>query len=161
MPDCRPIILLMTLTVVVGSVLSEPLPDADHGLLSRYAGTWDSDSLLSQPAIQERLRQLTGSAMPHLMQNLDVRGAIDVVGGALSVSGNAPHQGTEEEAVVCVGAGGLRVEAALISAGTVTVYMPNGSYENLSLCIKDWITLVNSRHVDRLRQPANVRLYAN
>ncbi|MGZ9148927.1 MAG: hypothetical protein ACXW4G_11205 [Candidatus Deferrimicrobiaceae bacterium] len=85
-----------------------------------------------------------------------MKGAVDVIGGALQVEGNAPHGATEEEAVVCVSPMGPSVQAAVHSKGKFTIYAADGTYENLTRCIQDWITQVNSQHIDRLRQPENV-----
>ncbi|HSA66398.1 MAG TPA: hypothetical protein VLE24_01905, partial [Methyloceanibacter sp.] len=82
----------------------------------------------------------------------------DLNGQTLSVNGNAPHQGTEEEAIVCVTSGSMAVEAAILSQDAVTVFTRAEKYEYAGLCIKDWITLANSRHTDRFVQPANVRV---
>lgn len=75
--------------------------------------------------MRAELARLLGGERGHLERNLNVSGSVDVIGGVLAISGNAPHRGTEEEAVVCV---------------------------------KDWITLAKAGHVDRLKQPGNVRL---
>lgn len=48
--------------------------------------------------------------------------------------------------------------AHILSKGAVMVFTPAEKYEGTTLCIKDWITLVNSAHVDRFVQPANVRV---
>ena len=74
------------------------------------------------------------------------------------MNGNAPHEGTEEEAAVCVSTYNLEVTAAIYSKGVVTVYSAKTSYDDLPRCIKDWITLVNSRHRDRAYQPGNVHI---
>ena len=73
------------------------------------------------------------------------------------VSGNAPHKGGEEEGVICVNpySPGM-VEAAIFSRGKITVFATAEKYEYLSLCVKDWITQVNSGHRDRMTQPKNV-----
>jgi hypothetical protein len=47
-----------------------------------------------------------------------------------------------------------------LSGGAITVYARAGGYDEVSRCIKDWITKANSRHRDRLAQPGNVRLAA-
>jgi hypothetical protein len=52
----------------------------------------------------------------------------------------------------------MMVEAAILSKGTVTLFTRAEKYENTTLCIKDWITIANSRHVDRIERPANVRV---
>lgn len=131
---------------------------ATQAMIVKWAGSYDTDAFLRLPAVRLELQKLLGSELKHLMHNLDVRGAVDLSGQTLSVNGNAPHQGTEEEAIVCVGAGNMAVEAAILSKETVTVYTHAEKYEYASICIKDWITLANSRHADRFAQPSNVRM---
>jgi hypothetical protein len=86
-----------------------------------------------------------------------VRGAIGYDGGSLVIAGNAPHKGGEEEGVVCVSpySPGL-VEAGIFSKGKITVFGSAQKYEHLTVCVKDWITQVNSGHRDRSTQPKNV-----
>ena len=127
-------------------------------LLQKYAGSEDTDAFLNEPKVRDALQRLLREELPHLQRNLDVRGSVDVISGALSISGNAPHQGTEEEAVVCISTYNLVVSAAIYSSGMVTVYSGIEQYETLQLCIKDWITLANSEHRDRMTQPGNVRM---
>src|SRR5262249_31191130 len=93
-----------------------------------------------------------------LLHNLNVRGAVDLSGETLSINGNAPHQGTEEEAIVCVTVLPLKtiVEAAMLSTDAITVYSREPQYQYATICIKDWITLANSHHKDRSKQQANV-----
>lgn len=129
-------------------------------LLAKYTaspGRDDSDGLLKEPAVSTELKRVVGNQLPKLMQNTNVRGAIAYDGGSLVVSGNAPHKGGEEEGVICVNpySPGL-VEAAIFSRGKITVFATAEKYEYLSLCVKDWITQVNSGHRDRTTQPKNV-----
>jgi enoyl reductase-like protein len=133
---------------------------AIRSMIVKWAGNHDTDAFLRQPAVRSELQKLLGSELDHLMHNLNVRGAVDLNGQTLSVNGNAPHQGTEEEAIVCVTILPLKtiVEAAILSKEAVTVYARAEKYEYASICIKDWITLANSRHADRFVQPANVRV---
>ena len=86
-----------------------------------------------------------------------VRGPVDHVGGALSVSGNAPHKGGEEGAVVCINPWGPQVDAAIYSRGKVTLFSSAEKYEYATLCVKDWITVANSQYRDRMNQPKNVQ----
>jgi hypothetical protein len=149
--------------LTVGVVAAAPAVAQDaaataRALKARYAGSDDSEALLREPAVRTQLQKLLGAQSAQLRRNLDVRGEIDLVGGALSVSGNAVHGGGEEEAVVCVLPHGPKVQAAINSRGRITVFAAEPTYEYLSLCIKDWITQVNSKHVDRFRQPRNVRV---
>lgn len=139
----------------------QPAVTAAKALMAKYANSDDTDALLREPAVRTQLQKLLGPQLATLEWNLSVRGSVDVIGGALSLSGNAPHAGTEEEAVVCVapiGPIGPVVQAAIYSKGRTTVFASEGSYDFLFRCIKDWITQVKSQHVDRFEQPANVRV---
>ena len=129
-------------------------------LLAKYTaapGRDDSEGLLKEPAVRAELQRVVGNQLPKLMQNTNVRGSIAYDGGSLVVSGNAPHKGGEEEGVICVNpySPGL-VEAAIFSRGKIMVFAAAEKYEYLSLCLKDWITQVNSGHRDRTTQPKNV-----
>jgi hypothetical protein len=131
-----------------------------RAMIAKWAGSYNTEGFLKAPIVRAELQKLLGKELDHLMHNLDVRGGVDLSGETLSVIGNAPHQGTEEEAIVCVTVLPLNtnVEAAILSKDAVTVYTRAEKYENASICIKDWITLVNSGHADRFVQPANVRV---
>ncbi len=131
---------------------------SQRAMINKWAGNYDTDAFLRLPAVRSELQKLLGPELEHLMHNLNVRGAVDLNGQTLSVNGNAPHQGTEEEAIVCVTSGSMAVEAAILSQDAVTVFTRAEKYEYAGLCIKDWITLANSRHTDRFVQPANVRV---
>jgi hypothetical protein len=150
--------LLLVLLVSGLTLAQSPDPNAGKQLLRELAGSEDWDALLRHPKVRPQLPQLLGAALPHLRANLNVSGSVDVVGGDLTVNGNAPHQGTEEEAIVCVSTYDLEVSAAIYSKGIVTAYSRKKTYDELSRCIKDWVTLVNSKHGDRVRQPKNVRI---
>jgi len=149
----------LTVAVVLGCTnFAQSDEPTQHAMIAKYAGSYDTGSFLKEQTVRTELQKLLGSEMRHLMHNLDVRGGVDLSGETLSVNGNAPHQGTEEEAIVCVTVLQLKtiVEAAILSKGAVTVFAREEQYENASICIKDWITLANSRHSDRFVQPANV-----
>lgn len=138
-----------------------PLPEAEAGmLLQRYAASWDLDALLAEPPVARELQALPAEAREQLLHNLSVRGSIDVYGGALSIMGNAPHRGGEDEALLCVevGGGAVRLHAAILSAGRVTIHTRGERYDFLPICVRDWVALVSSGHHYRLRQPANLEL---
>jgi len=120
-------------------------------------GRHDSDGLLKEPAVRAELQRVVGNQMTKLMQNISVRGSIAFDGG-FAISGNANHQGGEEEGVVCVSPFGPTVEAGIFSKGRITVFATAEKYEYLTLCVKDWITQVNSGHRDRFTQPKNVQV---
>jgi hypothetical protein len=131
---------------------------AARAMIAKWAGSYDGDAFLREPAVGVALQKLLGSQRQHLEANLNVKGAIDLVGGTLSVYGNAAHYGGEEEAIVCVTPINMHVEAAILSKRIITVYTQAEKYEYASLCIKDWITQANSHHADRTQQPENVRV---
>jgi hypothetical protein len=152
---------LLLMPLFSGVALAQTADTAEGSrMLRTYAGRYNSDALLRNPKVSAQLKALLGPELPHLMNNLNVSGAIDVVGGDLTVNGNAPHEGTEEEAVVCVSTYNLEVSAAVLSKGAITAYSRTKNYDDLSRCIKDWITLANSEHRDRAYQPKNVRMAA-
>lgn len=145
--------------LLCGAAAAEDPDAAAKAMVQRYVATWDTQALLDEPAVQGELRELAGPAFDKLLHNLDVNAGIEYYGSALTVRGNAPHHGLEEEAVLCVQPyGTLRVHAAVLSAGRITVYTRESRYQFLPTCMKDWITLVNAGHAGRFSQPANVRL---
>ena len=143
-----------------GTVGAQGEGNTARAMTAQWAGSDDTDAFLRQPAVRAELKKLLGPELKHLEHNLNVKGAVDLSGSTLSVNGNAPHGGTEEEAVVCVTPTNktVMVEAAILSQGSITVYARADKYEYTTICIKDWITQANSGHVDRIKQPANVRV---
>lgn len=133
---------------------------AERSLIQRYVGTWDVSAFLAEPAVHEELQSFLGDDLAVLHTNLSVTGPVGYYGGGLMVMGNAPHRGTEDEAIVCVQQVDAHtlVHAAVYASGAVVVYSRQPRYEYLPTCIKDWVTLVSARHVARLRQPGNVRM---
>lgn len=152
--------LVVMLAVFSVGVARAQKPDPATGtqLLHEYAGNDNWNGLLRHPKVWPQVQQLLGKELRHLQTNLDVSGAVGVDGGDLTINGNAPHQGTVEEAVVCVNTYNLEVSAAIYSKGNITAYSHAKSYEDLPRCIKDWITLVNSGRRDLTSQPKNVRM---
>ena len=131
-------------------------------LLKKYIGNPDTDALLKEPAVRAQLEAMLGKQLPVLIRNLNVKGDVELIGGALALSGSAPHKGGEEEAIVCIADQGPvpHVEAAIFSKGKVTIFTKGPQYENVMICVKDWVTQVNSGHRDRMAQPKNVQLVA-
>ncbi len=143
--------------LLLGAAAAEAPPKVDGEKLEQsFAGSADTDAFLRDPGLRAALLLLLGPSITHLEGNLDVRAEVDLVGGQLRLVGNAPHAGTEEEAVVCVAVHDGAVHAAILSAGAITVFTKSVDYASLPLCIKDWVTQVNSGHRDRFTKPANV-----
>jgi hypothetical protein len=131
-------------------------------LLKKYIGNPDTDALLREPAVQSQLQALVGKQLPHLLRNLNVRSDVELIGGALALVGNAARGGGVEEGIVCIADHGPTplIEAAIFSKGKIAVYAKAAQYDYLMICIKDWITQVNSGYRDRMTQPKNVQLVA-
>ena len=154
---------LVTLAIAPGAgAIAQDNPALQRPLMRKYVGSPSTDALLKEPAVRAQLEAMLGKQLPKLLQNLNVKADVDFIGGALAVSGNAPHKGGEEEAIVCVSDYGPvpLVEAAIHSKGRITVYSKGPQYDNVMLCVKDWITQINSGHRDRFTQPKNVQLTA-
>lgn len=147
-------------TLATSSALAQGSVAPTRPLLKKYIGNPDTDALLREPAVRAPLEAMLGKQLPVLIRNLNVKGDVELIGGALALSGNAAHKGGEEEAIVCIADQGPvpLVEAAIFSKGKVTIYAKGPQYEYTMLCIKDWITQVNSGHRDRMAQPKNVQL---
>jgi hypothetical protein len=143
--------------LLLGASAADAPPKIDGQALERkYAGSADTDAFLREPGVRAELASLLGGSLAHLEHNLNVRGEVDLVGGQLQLVGNAPHAGGEEEAVVCVAVHDGALNAGIFSAGAITIFTRGTDYASLPLCIKDWVTQVNSGHRDRFTRPANV-----
>ena len=125
--------------------------------LRKYVGSPDYPALLKEPAVKAKLQAVVGKQLPALMHSINVTGDMGLVSGAITISGNAPHKGGEEEGAICVAEYDGTVQAALLSNGRITVFANDKGYDNLMICIKDWITQANSGHRDRFAQPKNVQ----
>src|SRR6185503_18061733 len=135
----REIIIICIVMVIAAAAAAQGNESTARAMIAKWAGSYNTEGFLKEPAVRGELQKLLGAEMDHLLLNLNVKGAVDLSGETLSVNGNAPHQGTEEEAIVCATILPLKtiVEAAILSKGAVTVYTREGTYENASICIKD------------------------
>lgn len=133
-------------------------PSVSAALVRRYANTDLGFRLLREPSVRPALVRLLRDRLPLLQRDLEVSSSVDVIDGSLAVSGIAAHHGGEDEAIVCIVTYDLSVHAAILSGRTIQVFTPSASYTNVPLCIKDWITQINSGHRDRFELPGNVRI---
>lgn len=154
---CRGSVLLLVLQWGVAGTGHGELPCPGEGL-EVYIGSYQSVQLLNDPRVAIPLRRLLGTHLPHFKRNLEVAGPVDLISGHLAVSGNAPHQGGLEEAVLCVSLRDASVSAALLSSNRIRIYTPHERYDQISRCIKDWISSANVGHNARLVMPDNVIL---
>ncbi len=151
-------LLVATLLALLPLAIRADVPAGTrHARLFDYVGSYETDQLLADPRVAPLLQRVAGNQLKHLRENINVLGSVDLVSGWLKLAGNAPHAGTEEEGVICINPDRAEVQAAIFSKGKITVLTEQTDYMNLPLCIKDWITEVNSLHNDRMVQPSNVR----
>ena len=158
MPAARSFALLLLGLAALGRSGQSQAAPPDRSLVRRYAGSYETDQLLVDSRVRSALAAVLGTELAHLRRNLFVAGSVDLVGGWLTISGNAAHQGGEEEAVVCIAEKPVAVHAAILTAGRIRVFSRAAGYDGLPLCIMDWITQANSEHRDRFQKPANVDL---
>lgn len=157
---CVPTLLLV--------LLFTPAAQACSGKLSRmltYAGEYKTAEVLGDPAVDAALTRLLGSELAHLKRNLGVAGPVDLISSDLVISGNAPHQGGEENAIVDINVYSGAVAAAILSQGKIAIYADTGktmsgmAYEEaVPLAIKDWLAVIYTRFYFRFHPPANARL---
>lgn len=151
--------LIATLLALLPLAVRADVPASTrHARLFDYVGSYETDQLLADPRVAPPLQRVAGKHLEHLRENINVLGSVDLVSGWLQLAGNAPHAGTEEEGVICINPDRAEVQAAIFSKGKIMVLTEQTDYMNLPLCIKDWITQVNSLHNDRMVQPSNVSL---
>jgi hypothetical protein len=123
-----------------------------------YAGSYDTDALLGDRDVAAALSSLLGAQRDHLLANLSVRGAADLVSCNLVIEGNADHRGGEENAIVAISLGSGTVAAAMLSDGRVKIYAVGDDYFSVPIPIKDWLAVAAAQFGYRFDPPANVDL---
>jgi hypothetical protein len=108
------------------------------GHLAPLIGSSDYRPVLEDPAVQAALADLVGEALPEVIANLEVHGEIDFVQGHLVLLGNAPHQGTEEEATVWVRLYDGGVKVGLLHAGRFALYAREPDFAYLPRPLQDF-----------------------
>ncbi len=92
--------------------------------LESWAGKYLADhNLLAAPAIASRLQRLSAKQRLNLRRSLDVSGPIRLDACHLVVSGNAPHMGTEQDAMLDVDLASGDVIAAIHGGGRIDIYL--------------------------------------
>ena len=141
--------------------------------LQSYAGKYLANAkLLDAPALAAILARLPEDERLHLKRNLDVSGAIKLADCDLAVSGNAPHMGTEQDAMLDVDIASGTVTAAIHGGGRIDIYvigdpaasMPDASWSALPRAVREWAVKADmgfpSQPPRSLAQPRSVRLHA-
>ncbi len=107
------------------------------GDLAKYVGTYRYEPILDDPRVAAALSELLGDEVSHLIDNLQVRGPVNMYGPGLVLVGQKPHEGDRERATVVVDMYNGRVHALIFSEGTVTVYSMEKSYAFLPHAIRE------------------------
>ncbi len=155
-----PVLLSLAVGVMLCLTMAraEPVCPGQWSRLVVYAGSYDADRLLHDPAVAAALTALLGSELPHLRRNLDVRGAVDLRSCELVIAGNAPHAGGEENAILSINLYRGTLAAAILSGGQITIYRESGDYASLPIGIKDWVAVAAAGFEYRLKPPPNAVL---
>lgn len=170
---CRPVRLWALAPILF--LLAPPIAFANcsgalAGLQS-YAGKYRADQdLLAAPAVAARLARLPQDVRQRLQRNLDVSGPARLDACHLVLSGNAPHMGTEQDALLDVDLASGTVTAAIHAGGRIDVYVladpvpATPRWDALPLALRAWAARADmgfpQQQPRNLAQPASVRLHA-
>lgn len=161
MPPIRRISIAAALLAAAITASAQDPDAAAKALIARYVATYDVDKLLKEPAVRAQLQAVTGNQLRAVEAALNVNGGVEYIGGALAVSGNAPRQGGQTEAIVCIRPGATpSVHAALLRNGQVSVFTHEKRWDFLTTCIRDWAALARHGRDARFKMPAGVRMVA-
>jgi hypothetical protein len=130
------------------------------GDLAKYIGLYDYEAVLNDARVKKQLSLILSSEeLKHLRQNLNVRSSIGFDAGCLVLSGNAPHKGGQENALVDVCLYKGEVYAAVLSDQKVIVYAHRSveSYESvLPRSMRSWVFFV--KNPQALKKPEYVEM---
>lgn len=145
--QARPLIHL----ILAAAILMIPArPSAEEvdwkkGKLEHLAptiGTYRLDEVLSDPYVDATLAaMLSAEARAVLTENLQVAGPIDFIGGFLVLSGNRPHYGTEETAVVWISIYDGTTYVILQRYGKFTLYAKTAEFYYLPIQLRAKLAL--------------------
>jgi hypothetical protein len=160
------IALLALLALPIAAPAACTVKDGGVSPMLDYAGNYVSDkNLLAAPAVAARLKRLPVEVRQHLRRNLDVAGPIDLVGCDLVLSGNAPHRGGEENAIVDVSLYSGAVTVAIHSRGHTDIWLDTDPtadtstpYDAVPRAVKQWAVLADMGFP--YQKPASVRVHA-
>lgn len=138
--------------------------------LQSFAGKYPAHAnLLDAPALDAILARLPGSEALHLKRNLDVSGPAELSGCHLVLSGNAPHMGTEQDAMLDVDLVSGTVIAAIHGGGRTDIYVladhpPTPRWDALPRKLREWAERADmgfpQQQPASLAMPGSVHLHA-
>ncbi|HET7563297.1 MAG TPA: hypothetical protein VFJ87_13045 [Rhodanobacteraceae bacterium] len=138
--------------------------------LQSYAGKYSANAdLLATPELATLLQRLPGDEATHLRRNLDVSGPVKLLNCHLVVSGNAPHMGTEQDAMLDVDLTSGTVMAAIHGGGRIDIYVladhsTTPRWDALPRGLREWAVRADMGFPQQpprsLARPGSVRLHA-
>lgn len=138
--------------------------------LQSYAGKYLSHAdLLAAPALDAILARLPGDQRQRLQRNLDVSGPIQLSDCHLTVAGNAPHMGTEQDAMLDVDLASGTVIAAIHAGGRIDIHViadhaTTPRWDALPPSLREWAMRADMGFPQQpprgLAQPGSVQLHA-
>lgn len=153
---CLLILLFCSLPLIAQGKLSA----IDHQRLISYVNNYDSQKLLADPLVKPQLERLLGPQLSHLKENLNVAGPIGVNDNVLTLSGNAPHMGMEENGFLGVNLYNGEVYVCLLTGGRFQLYSKQTKYEYLPSAVREWIVYMGASLRLNGNMPPNVILHA-
>ncbi len=120
-----------------------------HPQLKAYIGT--HKDLLAASVVARQLAKLPGTVRRHLERNLDVAGPVRLMNCHVVLTGNAPHQGGQEDALLDVALYSGEVIAVIHSGERTDIYFPaklgtgalSGAYWQLPFQVRQWARLAS------------------
>lgn len=167
---CRGVLALLLWGLAGASANAAAACTGKLAALQSYAGKYLSDAdPLDAPSLAAVLERLPDDEIAHLRRNLDVSGAVELVDCHLVWVGNAPHMGTEQDAMVDVDLVSGTLVAAIHGGGRIDVHVvaePGTvpDWEALPLEVRMWVVRADMgfprQQPSKLSQPDSVRLHA-
>ena len=139
----------------------------EFSYLKKYAGEYSSNEILNDKKLKPIILKMMGVEYDHLVSNLSVGGPVDLISGDIVISGNAPHQGGEEMAILDINLYTGIIRAAIYSNNKIIVYsdkqkydefIDKNKYDQLPVSILEWISLVNNQSRQSAGRPKNVTI---
>lgn len=166
---CIAIAFVLLPALAGASAVASPACMAKGGRPSPMLAYVGSDAagrnLLAAPAVAASLARLPVSVRAHFERNLDVSGPVDLIGCHLVLSGNAPHLGGEEDAIVDVDLYSGAVTVGIHGRGRTDIYLdprtavsPHGdAYGAVSEAVRQWAVLADMGFP--YQKPASVQVH--
>ena len=133
--------------ILIFSIISISMAETNKkklGYLKVYVNTYNDEKIFNDKFVSKSLQKLLGKEKSHLLENLSVRGPIDMISGELVISGIAPHQGGSEEGIVSINIYSGEITAVIYSNKKFKIYTHQNKYDYLPRSIQNFLILSTS-----------------